>query len=161
LTIQPKAKPLHVPDTKPPPKIKEPPAPTTVPATQSVTKQQSAASKQKDTLQARRNEKQQGKSRVPPPKVKKNPPPPTTQPANNKAAAASAPKPKPQPATVEKPVQKTRPTRGKATAVCGCFGAVHAPLTNCLLCGRISCTKEGYGFCAFCGFMVEEVKDGV
>jgi hypothetical protein len=152
LTLQPKAKsPLA--DIKPPPKRKEPPAPT-APTTQSVTKLQ-PASKQKDTRQARRNEKQ-GKSRVPPHKVKNNPPP-TTQPANKAAASA----PKPQPVMVERPVQKTRPTRGKATLVCGCFGAIHAPLTNCLLCGRISCTKEGYGFCAFCGFMVEEVKDGV
>ena len=152
LTIQPKAKPL--PDSKPPPKIKAPPAPT-APTKQPVTKQQ-PASKQKDTLQARRNEKP-GKSRVPPPKEKKNPPP-IIQPASKAVASA----PKPQPVMVEKkPVQKTRPTRGKATLVCGCFGAIHASLTNCLLCGRISCTKEGYGFCAFCGFMVEEVKDGV
>jgi antitoxin (DNA-binding transcriptional repressor) of toxin-antitoxin stability system len=154
LTIQPKVKTLA--DIKPPPKTKEPPA-SMASTTQPVTKQQ-PVSKQKDTLQARHNEKQ-GKSRVPPPKLKmKKDPPSTTQPAN-KAAASD---PKPQLVMVEKnPVHKTRPTRGKATSVCGCFGAIHAPLTNCLLCGRISCTKEGYGFCAFCGYMVEEVKDGV
>lgn len=154
LTIRPKAKLLA--NSKPPQKTKEPPKPagrTTQPAAK-----QQPASKQNNTLQARRMEKQ-GKSRVPPPKVKKNPPP-IIQSASK--AVAPAPATKPQPVMVEKiPVQKTRPTRGKATLVCGCFGAIHAPLTNCLLCGRISCTKEGYGFCAFCGYMVEEVKDGV
>ena len=52
-----------------------------------------------------------------------------------------------------------RPTRGKAKTTCGCFGTIHKALTNCLFCGRISCTKEGYDFCPFCGFMVEEVID--
>jgi hypothetical protein len=42
--------------------------------------------------------------------------------------------------------------------VCGCYGTRHKALTNCLYCGRISCTLEGYDFCSFCGYMVEEVK---
>mmetsp|Transcript_8590 Transcript_8590/g.12886 ORF Transcript_8590/g.12886 Transcript_8590/m.12886 type:complete len:345 (+) Transcript_8590:41-1075(+) len=47
------------------------------------------------------------------------------------------------------------PQRGKAKIVCGCFGTVHKPLTNCLHCGRISCTKEGYGYCPHCGYLVD------
>lgn len=27
-----------------------------------------------------------------------------------------------------------------------------------LSCGRISCSKEGYDYCPFCGYMVDEVK---
>lgn len=52
--------------------------------------------------------------------------------------------------------KKYHPSRGKAKRVCGCFGARHEPLTNCLYCGRISCVVEGYDFCPFCGYMVEE-----
>eukprot|EP00536_Pseudo-nitzschia_multiseries_P017529 jgi/Psemu1/225415/e_gw1.1607.6.1 len=55
-------------------------------------------------------------------------------------------------ATVPK---KFHPTRGKAEIVCGCFGTRHKALTNCLYCGRISCEVEGYGFCPFCGLLVE------
>jgi NACalpha-BTF3-like transcription factor len=47
------------------------------------------------------------------------------------------------------------PLRGKATIVCGCFGTVHKPLTNCLYCGRISCKKEGYGYCPFCSNLID------
>ena len=39
---------------------------------------------------------------------------------------------------------------------CGCFGQTHAPLTNCLNCGRISCEAEGYDYCHFCGFLIED-----
>lgn len=53
---------------------------------------------------------------------------------------------------------KTQPTKGKASFVCGCFGTIHKPLTNCLYCGRIACIKEGYNFCPFCGFMLEKVE---
>ena len=49
------------------------------------------------------------------------------------------------------------PQRGKASAVCGGFGTVHKPLTNCLHCGRIACETEGYGFCGFCGYLIEKV----
>ena len=38
--------------------------------------------------------------------------------------------------------------------VCGCYGTLHKPLTNCLSCGRISCTLEGYDYCHFCGYLV-------
>jgi hypothetical protein len=48
------------------------------------------------------------------------------------------------------------PPQGTASVVCGCFGTRHAALTNCLQCGRISCEREGYDFCPFCGFLVEE-----
>jgi activating signal cointegrator 1 len=50
------------------------------------------------------------------------------------------------------------PPKGKAKRICGCFGTFHKPLTNCLYCGRISCVEEGYDFCPFCGYLVEEVK---
>ena len=53
---------------------------------------------------------------------------------------------------------KSRPPKGKASYVCGCFGTVHKALTNCLYCGRISCAKEGYSFCPFCGLLVEKVQ---
>lgn len=50
------------------------------------------------------------------------------------------------------------PPKGQAKFDCGCFGTLHKALTNCLYCGRISCEREGYGFCPFCGYLVEEVK---
>jgi Putative zinc finger motif, C2HC5-type len=50
------------------------------------------------------------------------------------------------------------PPKGKAKRNCGCFGTFHKPLTNCLYCGRISCADEGYDFCPFCGYLVEELK---
>ena len=49
---------------------------------------------------------------------------------------------------------KSPPHMGVASRVCGCYGTRHKPLTNCLYCGRISCTHEGYDFCGFCGFLV-------
>mmetsp|Transcript_21529 Transcript_21529/g.30158 ORF Transcript_21529/g.30158 Transcript_21529/m.30158 type:complete len:341 (-) Transcript_21529:25-1047(-) len=51
------------------------------------------------------------------------------------------------------------PQRGKATVNCGCFGTKHKPLTNCLHCGRIACEREGYGYCPFCGYLIERVSD--
>ena len=54
-------------------------------------------------------------------------------------------------------VEKLKASRGKAKKICGCFGTFHKPLTNCLYCGRISCTEEGYDFCSFCGYMVDKV----
>lgn len=56
-----------------------------------------------------------------------------------------------EPAAVASPPSKGVPSSKR---VCGCFGTVHKPLTNCLYCGRISCIQEGYDFCAFCGFLV-------
>jgi hypothetical protein len=58
----------------------------------------------------------------------------------------------------EQPIKKYHPPKGKASIVCGCFGTLHKPLTNCLYCGRISCEREGYDFCGFCGMFVEEAK---
>jgi hypothetical protein len=55
------------------------------------------------------------------------------------------------------PTKPTPPPKGKAEVVCGCFGTVHKPLTNCLHCGRISCKKEGYGYCPFCSNLIEKV----
>lgn len=52
----------------------------------------------------------------------------------------------------------SQPAKGKASYICGCFGTVHKPLTNCLYCGRIACIKEGYDFCPFCGLMLEKVE---
>jgi hypothetical protein len=49
------------------------------------------------------------------------------------------------------------PPKGTAKRNCGCFGTLHKPLTNCLYCGRITCEEEGYDFCPFCGYLVEEV----
>lgn len=58
----------------------------------------------------------------------------------------------------EKQPPKSHPPKGKPSIVCGCFGSLHKPLTNCLYCGRISCEREGYDFCPFCGMLVEQVK---
>lgn len=61
--------------------------------------------------------------------------------------------------TTKSPPPKSRPPKGKASVVCGCYGSLHKPLTNCLYCGRISCEREGYDFCPFCGVLVEQVTD--
>lgn len=62
--------------------------------------------------------------------------------------------------TVKAPPPKSRPPKGKASVVCGCYGSLHKSLTNCLYCGRISCEREGYDFCPFCGVLVEQVTGG-
>lgn len=56
------------------------------------------------------------------------------------------------------PPAKSHPPRGKASFECGCYGRLHDPLTNCLFCGRVACAKEGYSYCPFCGYLIEEVK---
>ncbi len=119
------------------------------------------------TKQPMNRNPKQGKSRVPPPK--KKPPPEARAEREGVATAKLVPTNSAKrsedvssatvPLVLEK-VEKSRPTRGKATTVCGCFGIVHKPLTNCLYCGRISCSKEGYDFCPFCGYMVEDVMVG-
>ena len=48
------------------------------------------------------------------------------------------------------------PIKGKAKINCSCYGTIHKPLINCLHCGRIACTKEGYGYCPFCSYLIEE-----
>ncbi len=58
------------------------------------------------------------------------------------------------------PSKPRPPLKGKAKIVCGCFGTVCKPLTNCLHCGRILCKKEGYGYCPFCGNLIEKVTGG-
>jgi hypothetical protein len=77
------------------------------------------------------------------------------------AASPSSSKPSPSASTgPKKPLAKrTPPPKGKAPYSCGCFGSLHKVLTNCLYCGRIACAKEGYNFCPFCGYLVEEDKD--
>lgn len=141
-------------------------------------KPQNAFNKASTALEGRRNKQNQGKkSRVPPPKAstsRKSPPSSSStaadasrnqQSASNEktssASSSNSSSPKPSPPAIKEPVvEKPHPTRGKATKVCGCFGTKHKPLTNCLYCGRISCELEGYGFCAFCGYMVEEIHGG-
>ena len=118
----------------------------------------------KNALQARRGQKQ-NKSRVPPPK-KKNPPAGSAKP-DTKTSGSTIPQQPVLKASVP-PAKKEAaapasedlcPTKGKAKIVCGCFGTKHKALTNCLICGRISCSKEGYDFCASCGWLVE-VREG-
>lgn len=76
----------------------------------------------------------------------------STRTKNNKTPPKELPMPQ------EEAVKPAPPPRGKAKFDCGCFGTLHGALTNCLYCGRIACEREGYGFCPFCGYLVEEVK---
>lgn len=55
-------------------------------------------------------------------------------------------------------VAKIKRPCGQAKIVCGCFGTIHKPLANCLHCGRISCEKEGYGYCPHCTNLIEKVS---
>lgn len=120
-------------------------------------------------LQDRQTQKQ-GKSRVPPPK-KKQPPPSSlaknvkNSNNNNSKSHTSASKggTQKQGGTIQNvatskapPAKPSRPSKGTAKTVCGCYGTMHKALTNCLSCGRISCAKEGYDYCPFCGCLVEE-----
>lgn len=115
-------------------------------------------------------QKQGSKSRVPPPKNVNNrkSPPPQTSSATDQSQPTSSSTSSPNSEAQNPPLQeqskqqhkkgvveKSHPSRGKAKVVCGCFGTKHKALTNCLYCGRIICETEGYGFCPFCGFMVE------
>lgn len=127
------------------------------------TKNNAMNGNKKEALQARKNQKQQGKrGKVPPPSKKATPPQASGQSsaaAITKLTPLSTPPPSatPEPVTEKPPVQKTIPQRGKAKFVCGCMGNRDKPLTNCLYCGRIVCEREGYGYCPFCGFAIEEV----
>jgi len=56
------------------------------------------------------------------------------------------------------PLKEKLPAKGKAKVICGCFGMTHKALTNCLHCGRISCRKEGYGYCPHCSHLIEKVN---
>jgi hypothetical protein len=115
-------------------------------------------------------QKQGSKSRVPPPKNENNtksPPSPNSSASDqsqNPSSSSSSPNSEAQNPSLQKQskqphkngvAEKSHPSRGKAKIVCGCFGTKHKALTNCLYCGRISCEAEGYGFCPFCGIMVE------
>lgn len=62
---------------------------------------------------------------------------------------------------------QSKPQKGKpVNKICGCYGNKHKPLTNCLHCGRISCDVEGYDYCHFCGYLIQdfssatEISDG-
>ena len=53
--------------------------------------------------------------------------------------------------------QQSKPQKGKpVNKICRCFGNKHKPLTNCLHCGRISCEVEGYDYCHFCGYLIQD-----
>lgn len=70
--------------------------------------------------------------------------------------AETKPPPKADPKATETTKKKRpEPPKGKARVVCGCFGSLHKALTNCMYCGRISCAKEGYSFCPFCEYKIE------
>jgi Putative zinc finger motif, C2HC5-type len=79
------------------------------------------------------------------------PPTPSGPAAVNESSVASS-------NAIEQEVVVAPPQHGKPDVVCGCFGNHHKPLANCLYCGRISCEREGYSFCAFCGYLVEKVE---
>lgn len=119
-------------------------------------------------VESRRNQKQ-NKSRVPPPKKKQQSQDQAQHKArpiskgpetgkNSASEVASSNNSKAE--ELSETIEKLRPTRGGAKRVCGCYGTFHKPLTNCLYCGRISCIEEGYDFCPFCGYMVDDVYDG-
>ena len=78
--------------------------------------------------------------------------PKETEPSQTNITPATKPPPSP-----PKKKKYALPPRGQAKRNCGCFGTLHKPLTNCLYCGRIACQEEGYDFCPFCGYLVEEV----
>lgn len=61
-----------------------------------------------------------------------------------------------QPTKLE-PTKPSQPQWGKAKFNCGCYGTKYKALTNCLNCGRIICEREGYGYCPFCGHLVEDI----
>lgn len=89
-----------------------------------------------------------------------SPSPPTQTPVvkNDEAPKAAAAKLPDKPKKEAPPApKKSHPPKGKASKVCGCFGRTHKALTNCLYCGRISCEREGYDYCAFCGYLNEKL----
>jgi hypothetical protein len=152
----------------------------TIPATQSkpVSKEKLGShdarpvpKKQPQKKTATNNIKQQNSQSHLPSKTLKNPPPaaekstsiPTISSTEILRKTASNTTTSELSKETEQPRKPSKPpSRGTPKVVCGCFGTKHKPLTNCLFCGRISCTREGYDFCPFCGFQVEEViKDGV
>jgi hypothetical protein len=104
-------------------------------------------------------------SRVPPPKIKQHAQKPVYEKTQTQSEGLVGDKPAFEGSSSKgspeksKTVEKLRPTRGEARTVCGCYGTYHKPLTNCLYCGRISCTEEGYDFCPFCGYLVDDVSD--
>jgi uncharacterized Zn finger protein (UPF0148 family) len=54
--------------------------------------------------------------------------------------------------------EPSKPLKGTPKIICGCFGNLHPPLTNCLHCGRISCEREGYSYCPFCNHLISQFK---
>jgi len=131
-----------------------------VPRTASSKKQNIATKKQPSNLQQPNLARK--KSPTPPPPSKANAPPSITKPAPTPSKVNdSSPMPPSKPPNEPSKKGATRltpPPRGKAPLDCGCFGTYHQPLANCLFCGRIACTAEGYNFCPFCGYLVEQVK---
>ena len=80
-------------------------------------------------------------------RLKKSPPPP--------APAQQATKPSSPP----KPLSIIPLKTGVPKVLCGCFGTIHPVLTNCLICGRLQCEKEGYGFCPFCKYAINPTPE--
>ena len=122
---------------------------------------------QKPTPQPKHTHKKKKQSTQP--RTAKTPPRRQTNTPSNPTPAEASPKPpqtnhnkssKNKTTTSIVLPKKSRPTRGEPKFVCGCFGTFHKPLTNCLFCGRIACEKEGYTYCAFCGYMVERSPPG-
>ena len=121
---------------------------------------------QKPTPQPKHTQKKKQSTQ---PRAAKTPPRRQTNTPSNPTPAEASPKPpqtnhnkssKNKTTTSIVLPKKSRPTRGEPKFVCGCFGTFHKPLTNCLFCGRIACEKEGYTYCAFCGYMVERPPPG-
>jgi hypothetical protein len=60
------------------------------------------------------------------------------------------------PTTKKVDTMPSKPLKGTPKSICGCLGNKHAPLTNCLHCGRISCEREGYDYCPFCNHLITQ-----
>eukprot|EP00586_Coscinodiscus_wailesii_P010348 CAMPEP_0172498388 /NCGR_PEP_ID=MMETSP1066-20121228/113217_1 /TAXON_ID=671091 /ORGANISM="Coscinodiscus wailesii, Strain CCMP2513" /LENGTH=342 /DNA_ID=CAMNT_0013271649 /DNA_START=73 /DNA_END=1101 /DNA_ORIENTATION=+ len=91
--------------------------------------------------------------------LRKKSPPPLPAKSSVVAKIESTPTSEASAAVVVKdPPKPLIPQRGKAKIICNCFGTRHGALTNCLTCGRIQCRSEGYGYCPFCGYLIEAVS---
>jgi len=139
-----------------------------------------ASDSKENKAQNLRNNQKKTKSRVPPPKTKINTAVASSKSSRNGTSTESV---DPISSTTELRTQPTTttittkdeedsmmdiarkfsshpPPKGIPKIICGCYGTYHKALTNCLYCGRISCEAEGYDFCAFCGYLIEDVRDG-
>lgn len=146
-------------DSKPKAEVRTSVTSTTKSSKQKVPAKQKAATKQKapaaprNKVQKSENVKMAASTNAISPSITKQ-----TSTNNDKVSKKTHTSPKPP--KEAKSIKKSHPPKGKASVVCGCFGTMHKPLTNCLYCGRISCEREGYNFCPFCGLLVENVESG-